>query len=67
MDRLDEHATAGLSGTAVTKPVKHVLLLQRGTEPAVEERMLKSRPSTASMSGGHAKAIFQAGQTIQDD
>ena len=51
MNRLDEHAAAGLSGTTAIKPVKHVPLLQRGTEPPVEERMLKSRPPTASMSG----------------
>ena len=48
MDRLDEHAAAGLSGPASTKAVKHVPLLQRGTEPAVEERLLKSRPLTAN-------------------
>ena len=67
MDRLDEHAAAGLSGPASAKPVKHVQLLQRGTEPAVEERLLRSRPLTASTSGGNARMSVQAAQLIQGD
>ena len=67
MDRLDEHAAAGLSGTTARKPVKHVPLLQRGTEPAVEDRLLKSWQSTASMSGKQAGLEFQAAHMIQDD
>ncbi len=41
MGRLEEHAVAGLSGGVVKKPTKHVQLLKRVTEPALEERLLK--------------------------
>ena len=67
MDRLDEHAAAGVSGRALAKPVKHVPLLQRSTEPAVQERLLKSRPPTATVSTGHAGMKVQAAHTIPGD
>ena len=67
MDRLDEHAAAGLGGPALTKPVKHVPLLQRGIEPAVEQRLLKLREPAAHVSTGHAKMEVQAAQMIPDD
>lgn len=43
MERLDGHAEAGLSGSPVQKAVKHVPLLRRATEPALEQRLFKAR------------------------
>lgn len=51
MDRLEEHAEAGLSGTAVKKATKHVPLLKRATEPALEARLLRFRPAAAQQHG----------------
>ena len=45
LERLEEHASAGLSGTALKKATKHVPLLKRATEPALEERLLRRRPA----------------------
>ena len=45
MERLEEHASASLSGSTVKKPIKHVPLLKRATEPALEERLLRRRPA----------------------
>ena len=58
MERLEEHASAGLSGTAAKKSTKHVPLLKRATEPALEERLLRFRPA-AGMHGGQSSAACE--------
>lgn len=62
MGRLEEHAAAGLRGTAAKKSVKHVPLLQRATEPALEDRLLRPRPNASAAMDGHSGELFQAGE-----
>ena len=51
MGRLEEHAVASLSGSVVKKTTKHVPLLKRATEPALEERLLKYHPAAGAHDG----------------
>ena len=51
MGRLEEHAVAGLTGSVVKKPTKHVPLLKRATEPTLEERLLKYHPAAGTDDG----------------
>ncbi len=63
MERLEEHASAGLSGTAAKKPTKHVPLLKRATEPALEERLLRFRPA-AGVNDGQSDEICEPVQAL---
>ena len=56
LERLEEHASAGLSGDAVKKATKHVPLAKRATEPALEERLLRFRPAAGVGDGQSAAA-----------
>ena len=66
MERLEQHASAGLSGNAVKKATKHVPLLKRATEPALEERLLRFRPAVGADNGqsDHHREPVQAGPML---
>lgn len=52
-ERLAGQAESEVTGVVQQKPLKHIPLLQRATEPALEERLLKygAQPKTAVAAG----------------